>query len=262
MILKHIKAQSYTDPKYFALLMVPVGECNLYEYYIQAHNSPDRLSLLRSFFGCLTNALEYIHSSKIRHRDIKPQNIIVKGDRVFLTDFGIALDWENLSRSTTTADSGKTPIYAAPEVARYEKRNTAADVWSLGCVFFEMATVLKGQTVDAMRAFFAERSGNNRFYANIKEFGAWVDRLLGTGGSPRDDVVFSWVRAMLQEEGKDRPTAASLYADITAECMKHNVPFCGLCCLEAVDSSGVEDGDEDDLWHEAAELTLDANHQS
>lgn len=100
--------QSYTDPKYFALIMSPVGDCSLLEYYSIALNNPDKSSLLRSYFGCLANALQYIHSIKIRHRDIKPHNILVRGDRVFLTDFGIALDWEELSRSTTTADSGKT----------------------------------------------------------------------------------------------------------------------------------------------------------
>ena len=108
--------------------MAPVGDCNLLEYYSIALGDIDKSSLLRSFFGCLANALQYIHSIKVRHRDIKPHNILVKGDRVFLTDFGIALDWEELSRSTTTADSAKTWLYAAPEVAKYEKRNTAAEV--------------------------------------------------------------------------------------------------------------------------------------
>jgi serine/threonine protein kinase len=80
---------SYTDPKYFALLMSPVADCDLSAYYALARDSRDKLSLLRSFFGCLANALRYIHGVRIRHRDIKPQNILVKGDRVFLTDFGM-----------------------------------------------------------------------------------------------------------------------------------------------------------------------------
>lgn len=247
--------QSYTDPRYFALLMAPVGDCNLYEYYDLARDSPDKLSLLRSFFGCLTNALQYVHSIKIRHRDIKPQNVLVKGERVFLTDFGIALDWENLSRSTTTADSAKTVVYMAPEVARYEKRNTTADIWSLGCVFMEMATVLKGETVAAMRASFEAETGNYRFYANMKSFPKWARTLRGVG-SEKDNVVFKWVRAMLDGEAEDRPTAATLFLDITNESAAQRVPFCASCCLEPLDSSGVEDEDGDDLWGQAADLTI------
>jgi serine/threonine protein kinase len=246
---------SYTDPKYFALLMAPVADCNLSEYYHLALKSPDKRSLLRSFLGCLAHALDYVHSIRIRHRDIKPHNILVKNDRVLLTDFGIALDWENLSRSTTTADSGKTWVYAAPEVARYEKRNSSADVWSLGCVFMEIVTTLKGETIAAMRAFLEQRTGNYRFYANMALLPQWAKHLR-TIGSDKDDIVFKWVRGMLEEDADERPTAAMLYADIVKECRAQNVPFCGSCCVEGADSSGVEDEGEDDLWEKAADLTI------
>jgi serine/threonine protein kinase len=249
------QVQSYTDPKFFALLMVPVGECNLYEYYELAAKSPDKLTLLRSFFGCLATALEYIHSIKIRHRDIKPQNVLVKGHRVLLTDFGIALDWENLSRSTTTADSGKTLIYAAPEVIRYERRNTSADVWSLGCVFLEMVTILKGETISRMRAFFEALSGNCRIYANVENVAQWINKLRSVGRE-KDNAILNWVRAMLAEEAKDRLTAAEVCADIVHESKTQQVVFCGSCCLEVADSSGAEDFDADDLWGEAVEMAL------
>ena len=88
--------------------MSPVADCNLATYYSLAAGSPDKLSLLKAFFGCLANALQYLHASQIRHRDIKPQNILVHGTRVLFADFGIALDWVDLGRSTTTEDSGKT----------------------------------------------------------------------------------------------------------------------------------------------------------
>jgi serine/threonine protein kinase len=226
--------------------MAPVADCDLFEFYGLASQSTDKASLLRSFFGCLANALKYVHDIKVRHRDIKPQNILVKADRVFISDFGIALDWENLSRSTTTADSGKTWPYAAPEVARYEKRNTSADVWSLGCVFLEMATVLKGKTVGEMRDFFKEKSGNYRIYANLTSVPEWQD-ILRSSGAPKDNAPLDWVSQMLQEAPDARPTAAKLTTDITTTCAAEHVPFCGPCCMEELESSG-DEGDDEDLW--------------
>jgi serine/threonine protein kinase len=227
--------------------MSPVGDCNLLEYYKIALNNPDKNSLLRSFFGCLANALQYLHSIKIRHRDIKPHNILVKGDRVFLTDFGIALDWEELSKSTTTADSGKTWLYAAPEVVRYEKRNTSADIWSLGCVFMEVATTLKGHPLSAMRSFFEQETGNSRFYANISLLTPWID-VCRQSEVEKDDVVFDWALLMLEEDPAKRPTAASLHHDINIECARQGVAYSGTCCMEAGESSGLEDESDDEAW--------------
>lgn len=190
---------------------------------------------------------------KIRHRDIKPQNVLVKGDRVLLTDFGIALDWEHLSRSTTTADSGKTWLYAAPEVARYEKRNTSSDIWSLGCVFLEMITVLKGESVVNMRNFFNERKENYRFYANIAYIPEWIDKLRGRG-LPTDDKPLEWVAQMLQETPDLRPTAAKLVNDVTAVSAATHVPFCGPCCRDD-DELSEADNDDEELWGYEGEPT-------
>jgi serine/threonine protein kinase len=68
--------------------MTTVADCNVTEYYGEASVNPDKLTLLRSFYGCLANALHYVRSMKIRHRDVKPENILVKSDQVYLTDFG------------------------------------------------------------------------------------------------------------------------------------------------------------------------------
>ncbi|KAF5011158.1 hypothetical protein FDECE_2722 [Fusarium decemcellulare] len=237
---------SYSDAKHFALIMEPVGDYNLAEYYHKAKGNADMLSLMRSFLGCLTSALQYLHGSRIRHRDIKPQNIVVKRDCPLITDFGIAYSWENLKRGTTTADSSKTMIYAAPEVVRVEARNESADVWSLGCVFLEIATVLKGEEVQNMRERFRERSDRYDFHANREEIGLWMEQLRGVP-TTTDDVVLDWAASMLQPVSSERPMAAQLFDEIADESTHRGVLFCGPCCL---DDDGSTSNDEDDshLW--------------
>ncbi|KAJ6438320.1 heat shock 70kDa protein 1/2/6/8 [Purpureocillium lavendulum] len=238
---------TYSDPKYFALLMEPVGDHNLSEYYARCKNEPDKRSLMRSFFGCLVGAVQYLHDSQVRHRDIKPQNIIVRSDQVYVADFGIAHSWENLTRATTTADSGKTLIYAAPEVVRVERRNTAADLWSLGCVFLEMATVLKGKTVQELRAHFIEHSDTPAFHANAESMQSWAQELrqLAPAG---DNMAIDWALRMLQQDQHARPTAATLFEEIVHESISCGTLFCGTCC-DGMESTEGEEDDEHLLYH-------------
>jgi serine/threonine protein kinase len=105
--------------------MTPVADCNLAEFYHSVPTSQDKLSLQRSFFGCLATTLTYLHDSQVRHKDIKPQNILVYKSKVLLTDFGISRDLSDLSRSTTTGDTARTRRYCAPKVDTKTARNTS-----------------------------------------------------------------------------------------------------------------------------------------
>jgi hypothetical protein len=78
-------------------------------------------------------------------------------------------------------------------------------------------------------------------------------------GADKDNTVFEWVRGMLEKDGNERPTASETYEDIVRECALQHVPFCGACCVEEEGSEGVGDTDEDDLWEQAAELTIVPN---
>jgi serine/threonine protein kinase len=238
---------SYTDPKYFGIIMAPVADHDLYAFYqlVTTENTP----LLRSFFGCLAGALNFLHEVKIRHRDIKPQNILVKGPHVYLTDFGISLNWENLSRSTTTEDTAKSLLYCAPEVARFEKRNTSADVWSLGCVFVEMLTVIKGRTIEEQRQFFKQRTDNPRFYENISGAQEWVKQLQQMDPSQTSDsFVADCILRLIKDNPNERMRTVELYNEISRyqnlEKGEGN-SLCGECCVSdtlSVSDSG-SDGD-------------------
>ena len=84
-------------------------------------------------------ALAYIHGQGIIHRDLKPANLLVMGDRIVLTDFGIA--WETgEQRYTLTGTIVGTPEYMAPEQVRGGKVDARTDLYALGCILYEMAT--------------------------------------------------------------------------------------------------------------------------
>jgi serine/threonine protein kinase len=216
--------------------MSPVADCNLTEYLDHAAHQQSHRTTLGNFFGCLAAAVDYLHQSQIRHRDIKPDNILVKSDRVYLTDFGISFNWEHLSRSTTIEESGRTLAYCAPEVAeQFQKRNSATDIWSLGCVFVEILVVRHGFGVEQIKAAFRTNSESRAFYQNTAVLNEWIYKRLqeprpaGTGRS-----LSQLTLAMLSRIPEERPTASTLYHMISrfqARDTKLGNPYCGDCCL-------------------------------
>jgi serine/threonine protein kinase len=69
--------------------------------------------------GCLISAISFLHDQKIRHKDLKPSNILLSKDRLWLSDFGSATDFSLLSQSNTDNERG-TPRYFSPEVSIHE----------------------------------------------------------------------------------------------------------------------------------------------
>jgi serine/threonine-protein kinase len=88
----------------------------------------------------LCNALEYAHSKGVIHKDIKPSNIMLdKFDVLKVTDFGVA----QLPQRTVPFGIFGTPSYMSPEQLRDEPLKSASDIFSLGCVFYELLTGVK-----------------------------------------------------------------------------------------------------------------------
>lgn len=83
----------------------------------------------------LLDALAVAHRAGIIHRDLKPSNVLLDGDRVVLTDFGLAFSPGSASLTRTGHFMG-SPAYVAPEVAAGDKATPQSDLWSLGATLY------------------------------------------------------------------------------------------------------------------------------
>ena len=88
----------------------------------------------------MTSGIDYLHGKKILHRDLKPANVFLTSwFQLKIGDFGISKSLsETLDMASTMCG---TPVYIAPEVFRGEPYDNKADIWSLGCILFELATL-------------------------------------------------------------------------------------------------------------------------
>ncbi len=87
----------------------------------------------------VADALGFAHERRILHRDVKPGNVLLGADaRVRVADFGLA----RVIAATTSATTGGlagTPAYLPPEVIQRKKTDHRGDLYSLGCMLYEMA---------------------------------------------------------------------------------------------------------------------------
>ena len=86
------------------------------------------------------DALEYAHSRKIIHRDLKLENIMIGRHReTYVTDWGLAMRLSD--REETLKKVNGTPGFIAPEVLTTHKADTRSDIYSLGIILFELVTL-------------------------------------------------------------------------------------------------------------------------
>lgn len=87
----------------------------------------------------IASALAVIHSTGILHRDLKPSNIMFRDERnIALIDFGLAKQMELEAALTGNGQIFGTPYYMSPEQGHGHKLDARSDIYSLGCLFYEM----------------------------------------------------------------------------------------------------------------------------
>jgi DNA-binding beta-propeller fold protein YncE len=93
-----------------------------------------------ALLGQVAEALDAAHAAGIVHRDVKPHNVLVEGDRAYLSDFGLAKALGESGAQQSDASVVGTAEYMSPEQWRGGAVGPAADIYSLGCVLYEALT--------------------------------------------------------------------------------------------------------------------------
>jgi serine/threonine protein kinase len=211
---------TYTIDRRLAILLYPVARWSLGEFMEEVSQRSRVLRItsgvdvwdcpstqawlgtdaLTTFFGCISNAVAFIHQQNIRHMDFKPGNFLVRPTqrhygshlplfasayKVYVADFGIAKAYKSAADSETESRiPSYTRRYAAPEIVDQERRGFSSDIFSVGCIFVEMlATILSYSHHDEwnrLQALLCNNAGSIEspsfpYHLNIDDTRQWLE---------------------------------------------------------------------------------------
>ena len=150
-------------------------------------------------------ALELAHEKGLVHRDVKPSNVILTSeDHVYLTDFGLAKRAGTAAGLTGVDQMLGTIDYVAPEQIEGSEPDARGDVYSLGCVLFEM---LMGEPPFAVRG-----GGMAKMWAQVNAEVPSVRERRPDVPAALEDVM----RRAMAKAPEERPTAAAFAAGALA----------------------------------------------
>ncbi|KAG8179992.1 hypothetical protein JTE90_007960 [Oedothorax gibbosus] len=139
-IVRYKEAELDHDNKVLSIVMEYADGGDLFAAIQKQNGVPFSDHRVIKWFIEISLALQYIHHKNILHRDLKSQNVFLTKSKVIkIGDFGISRVLKGPEELAKTAIG--TPYYISPEICQRKPYNYKSDIWALGCLLFEMATL-------------------------------------------------------------------------------------------------------------------------
>ena len=232
--------------KHFCIVMelVDGGTINAITKKRTSEDKPSEAQLA-SYLRMMASALQHIHSKRMLHRDLKPDNVLlsVGGSEVKITDFGLACV---ASSDVGVQSRAGTLTYASPEKASSKPYDSKDDMWALGCIMSELITgvSLSQRCAGGVMAFNSELTARvvKDCQAECKNLGKIVGQLLAHRADERPSAgqVLALLDSGHNMSGSLRNAAqelceeylcslcASLVVDAQSGCSEEHI-ICFLC---------------------------------
>lgn len=131
----------------FNIMPVPYFEMELCDSSLADRKKPIECDAAAWILFNVCEGLKFTHAHRIIHRDIKPQNILLKNGIPKISDWGLS---RVISESTSTSATSFTAYYAAPEQIGNKPKDERTDIWQLGVILYELVTGVLPFTGDSM----------------------------------------------------------------------------------------------------------------
>ena len=217
-IVKYYK--SFTENNNLYIIMEYFDNGDLLDYikalkFDNGKKDRNKGEIWNILYQCMSG-LNYLHSTGVIHRDIKPQNIFMTKNKIIkIGDFGVSAKFKNDDKlkkiKTLTCTYLGTPQYMAPEIIK-QKYDEKVDIFAMGCVFYE---------INFLKPYLKENY--------ILENGMFVKKMVsGSIPSISDVNLKEIITQMVEEDVTKRPDAKYILAKIKENYNKVFVQNSGL----------------------------------